>query len=186
MRVVAGSAGGIPLDVPKFITRPTMDKVRGAVFSSLGDAVPGTRVLDLFAGSGGFGIEALSRGAVTATFVDNHRSAVDVIRANLLRTRLSGVVHLMDALMFFRGDSQQSRYDLIFADPPYSKQPGDTDYALLLLSLESLRGALDVGGTLVLETAAWQKLPDLDPLGWVALRSRTYGDAAIHYLISRQ
>ncbi|MFY8216377.1 MAG: RsmD family RNA methyltransferase [Chthoniobacterales bacterium] len=183
MRVVAGSAGGIPLMVPKSITRPTMDKVRGAVFSSLGDAVPGSRVLDLFAGSGGFGIEALSRGAASATFVDNHRSAVDAIRSNLLRTRLSGKVQLADAVTFLRGATSEPGYDLIFADPPYAKHDDDPDFANLLLSVEPIRSLLLEGGTFILETGSWQKLDALESHGWASLRTRTYGDTAVHYLV---
>ncbi len=76
MRIIAGSAGGIPLRLPKHDIRPTMEKIRGAIFSSLGDRIIGARVLDLFAGSGAFGLEALSRGAANATFVDHHRDAV--------------------------------------------------------------------------------------------------------------
>ncbi len=83
MRVIAGSAGGLRLDCPSGIARPMMDRVRGAVFSSLGDAVPGARVADLFAGSGAIGIEALSRGAASCVFVDLNRKAGEVIRANL-------------------------------------------------------------------------------------------------------
>src|SRR5215471_15845525 len=92
MRVIAGSAGGIPLKTPDHEARPTMDRVREAIFSSLGDLVIGARVLDLFAGSGAFGIEALSRGAAEAVFVDNHPKSVEAIRLNLERTRLVGTV----------------------------------------------------------------------------------------------
>ncbi len=91
MRVVAGSAGGIPLSAPESAARPTMDRVKAAIFSSLGARVPGARVLDLFAGGGGLGIEALSRGCAEATFVDNDARAVEAIRANLQKTRLAGV-----------------------------------------------------------------------------------------------
>jgi len=186
MRVVAGSAGGITLTVPKSVTRPTMDKVRGAVFSSLGDAVPGSRVLDLFAGSGGYGIEALSRGAASATFVDSQRGAVDAIRANLLRTKLSGTVQLADALAFLSRGGSTVRYDLIFADPPYVKQTNDTDFPALLLASLDLRSALSQGGTLVLETGSWQKLDGIESQGWSVLRTRVYGDTAVHYLVGVQ
>src|SRR5947209_18081255 len=88
MRVIAGSAGGIRLAVPKRGVRPTMDRVKAAIFSSLGDAVIGARVLDLFAGSGGLGIEALSRGASSAVFVENDRQSAKAIDANLAKTKL--------------------------------------------------------------------------------------------------
>ncbi len=181
MRVVAGSAGGIPLIVPKSITRPTMDKVRGAVFSSLGAAVPGSRVLDLFAGSGAYGIEALSRGATSATFVDNHRNAVEAIRSNLEKTRLVGRVQLGDVIAYLPRTSAAA-FDLVFADPPYVKKDTDANFATQLLHCSSLRNALATGGTLILEVAANQGVPDAECLGWVLLRSRIYGDTAVHFL----
>ena len=99
MRVIAGTAGGIRLDVPKRDVRPTMDRVKGAIFSSLGDAVIGAHVLDLFAGTGALGIEALSRGAASARFVDHDRRAVAAIEANLARTKFTGRVVQRDALI---------------------------------------------------------------------------------------
>ena len=79
MRVIAGSAGGLPLIVPKTDIRPTMDRVKAAIFSSLGDRIIGARVLDLFAGTGALGIEALSRGAASAMFVESERAAVATV-----------------------------------------------------------------------------------------------------------
>src|SRR5216110_2538089 len=100
MRVIAGSAGGIRLEAPKTGIRPTMDRVKAAIFSSLGDRVPRARVLDLFAGTGALGIEALSRGAASATFVENDRRAVESIRRNLAQTRLDGRIHELDVFHF--------------------------------------------------------------------------------------
>src|SRR3954464_7023057 len=92
MRVIAGSAGGVRLAVPKREVRPTMDRVKAAIFSSLGEAVIGARVLDLFAGTGALGIEALSRGAASARFVDHDRAAVTAIERNLAKTNFAGRV----------------------------------------------------------------------------------------------
>ena len=92
MRVIAGSAGGIRLKIPPHNLRPTMDMVREAAFSALADLVVGARVLDLFAGSGAYGIEALSRGAAEAVFVDDHPKSIESIRFNLSRTKLDGKV----------------------------------------------------------------------------------------------
>ena len=83
MRVIAGAAGGIRLDVPKTDMRPTMDRVKAAIFSSLGDEIIGARVLDLFAGTGALGIEALSRGAASALFVEENSAAIAAIERNL-------------------------------------------------------------------------------------------------------
>src|SRR5947207_4935046 len=100
MRVIAGSAGGIQLDVPKRGVRPTMDRVKAAIFSSLADKVIGARVLDLFAGSGALGIEALSRGAATVLFVDYQRQAIDTIERNLKKAKLDGKTRQQEVFEF--------------------------------------------------------------------------------------
>src|SRR5216117_2704176 len=102
MRVIAGSAGGVRLAVPKRGVRPTMDRVKAAIFSSLGEMILGARVLDLFAGSGALGIEALSRGADSAVFVDQDRQALAAIENNLTRTKLHGRVRQHDVFDFLR------------------------------------------------------------------------------------
>ena len=122
MRVIAGTAGGIRLLTPEGMqTRPTIERVKEAVFSSVHFRLPGMRVLDLFAGTGQMGIEALSRGAVWADLVDCRSDACALIRKNLERTGLAGraAVHCMDYAQFLR----QSRepYDLILLDPPYAE-----------------------------------------------------------------
>ena len=114
MRVIAGSAGGVPLLCPKGDqVRPTMDQVRAAIFSSLAERVPEARVLDLFAGTGGLGIEALSRGAAKATFVERDRKAVDCIRRNLEQTRLGapGICEVicLDVFTFLETVGQDGR-----------------------------------------------------------------------------
>ena len=101
MRVVSGIAGGIPLVAPKTDLRPTMDRVKGAIFDSLGESMIGARVLDLFAGTGGLGIEALSRGAASATLVEKDPRAVEAIHRNLEKTRVQGAaVHTLDIFSF--------------------------------------------------------------------------------------
>jgi 16S rRNA (guanine966-N2)-methyltransferase len=186
MRVIAGSAGGLALSVPDRVARPTMDKVRGAIFSSLGDAVPNARVLDLFAGSGSLGIEALSRGAETAVFVDDDRHATECILRNLRKCRLQAAsVQSMDVFRFIKTYAHPGAYDLVFADPPYRKAGGDTDFTGPLLASTELAASLSSHGTFILETLSTEKLPDLDTTPWQLLRSRTYGESGIHYLISR-
>ena len=118
MRVVAGRFKGRTLHAPRgAAVRPTSDKVRGAIFNVLGD-VDGLRVLDLFAGTGALGIEALSRGAADATFVDTDTSSVE---RNLATIGVDAPVHRRDALRFLA--TVDARYDLVFADPPYSSPP---------------------------------------------------------------
>jgi 16S rRNA (guanine966-N2)-methyltransferase len=121
MRVIAGRWGGRRLQAPPGeATRPTSDRVREALFSVLGDRVDGARVLDLFAGSGALGIEALSRGAAEATFVDSAPAAVRAIRANLAALGIEAEVHRADARAAVRTARAGARqYDLIFLDPPY-------------------------------------------------------------------
>jgi 16S rRNA (guanine966-N2)-methyltransferase len=121
MRVIAGRWGGRRLQAPPGeATRPTSDRVREALFSVLAPRVGGARVLDLFAGSGALGIEALSRGAAEATFVDSAPAAIRAIRANLAALEGEAEVRRADARRFLRTASAAARqYDLVFLDPPY-------------------------------------------------------------------
>src|SRR5215208_3362241 len=102
MRVIAGLAGGIRLVVPEINVRPTMDRVKAAIFSSLGEEIIGARVLDLFAGTGSLGIEALSRGAASVLFVEENTGAVAAIERNLARTKFAGRVRKQDVFAFLR------------------------------------------------------------------------------------
>ena len=122
MRVIAGRFGGRRLSAPRGArTRPTADRVREALFSVLGD-LEGARVLDLFAGSGALGIEALSRGAAEATFVDSAPAALRALRENLTALDLEAEVRRADARGFLRSARKAGReYDLVFLDPPYRR-----------------------------------------------------------------
>ena len=176
MRIIAGDAGGRPLKAPPEGVRPTMDRVKGAIFSSLGDLVPGARVLDLFAGSGGMGIEAMSRGAASATFVDSNERCVRCIRENLKRAGADGSVQCMDAFRFLDLYAGGEMFDLIFADPPYAKNAGDPDHAAALAGSEKLAAALSPGGVFVLERQSGGKEP-ASPLQ--AGRTKRYGGSEI-------
>jgi len=183
MRVIAGTAGGIALRVPKTDLRPTMDMVRGAIFSSLGDSVGGSKVLDLFAGTGSLGIEALSRGARSAILVEADRKACTVIGENLSRTRLEADVRCMDVFRFLQTPGAVDCADLIFADPPYSKEAGARDFAADLLACPGLAEALSPGGTLVLEVAQRWKMPELER--WECVRRKRYGSTETLWLRKR-
>jgi len=121
VRVVAGVYGGRRLVAPPGdATRPTSDRVREALFSVLGPSVAGARVLDLYAGSGAIGIEALSRGAAAAVFVDRSPPAIKAIRANLAALGIEADVHRSQAAAALRAAAARGEaYDLVFLDPPY-------------------------------------------------------------------
>jgi 16S rRNA (guanine966-N2)-methyltransferase len=180
VRVIAGSAGGLALQIPKTDLRPTMDVVKGAIYSSLGDFIIGARVLDLFAGGGGLGIEALSRGAASATFVESDRRAATTIERNLERTKLTGTVHAVDVFRFLDRFSGAGSYEIIFADPPYAKVKGERDYTPELLASEALQQALAPGGIFVLEHLPGAKLPLRGV--WECFRQKRYGATEVAFL----
>ena len=181
MRVVAGLAGGVPLAVPKGADiRPTMDVVKGAIFSSLADFLPGARVLDLFAGTGALGLEALSRGAGPVTFVEKDRRATAVIEINSAKTGLRGILQQMDVFSFLDRFAPPGAFDLILADPPYARKPGDRDFTTELLASENLRLALSPGGVFVLEHLPGAKLPLGDR--WECFRQKRYGATEVAFL----
>lgn len=157
-----------------------MDVVKGAIFSSLGEAVIGARVLDLFAGSGALGIEALSRGAASAVFVENERRAVAAIEKNLEKTGLRGDVHPIDVFRFLDRFTGAGSFNLILADPPYAKAPGERDFTPELLGSEPLRLALAPGGIFVLEHLPGAKLALR--ARWECFRQKRYGATEVAFL----
>ena len=180
MRVVAGSAGGVQLIVPKTDIRPTMDRVKAAIFSSLGEKIPGARVLDLFAGTGGLGIEALSRGSASAVFVENNALAVESIQRNFSRTRLQGEVRRMDVFAFLDRAARPGEFDIVFADPPYAKTPGERDFGAELLASVSLSKILAPGGVFVLEKPPLATFPR--GMRWECARLKKYGATEVAFL----
>lgn len=127
MRVIAGTAKSLPLrTIEGLATRPTTDRIKETLFNMLGSYLPDCRFLDLFAGSGGIGIEALSRGADCAFFVENSRAALSCIRYNLNFTHLSDRARVIegDVLSVIRrlSDENEGAFDIVFMDPPYDKQ----------------------------------------------------------------
>jgi 16S rRNA (guanine966-N2)-methyltransferase len=180
MRVIAGIAGGIQLNVPKSGVRPTMDRVKGAIFSSLGDKVIGARVLDLFAGSGALGIEALSRGAASASFIEKDGTAIEVIERNLTKTKLRGHVRRADVFGLLENVSGGEQFDIIFADPPYEKTASGERYTELLLGSKALAQKLDPSGVFVLEKMPAEELTPLDL--WNVVRAKKYGATEVLFL----
>jgi 16S rRNA (guanine966-N2)-methyltransferase len=180
MRVIAGRAGGIRLVVPKRGVRPTMDRVKAAIFSSLGDAVGAARVLDLFAGSGALGIEALSRGASSVVFVEADRQSAKIIEDNLAKTKLTGRILQRDVFDFLRHASGAEMFDLVFADPPYEKTKEGERFTEKLLANEALPQLMDAYGIFVLEKRSAENLAEMKQ--WRLLRQKTYGATEVLFL----
>lgn len=177
MRVIAGSAKGTRLKVPKRLTRPSTDRLREALFSILGHVVPDARVLDLFAGSGALGIEALSRGASTAVFVENSREAVRAIQENLAKSGVeesSFVVQERD--VFTALGTQRGPFDLVLADPPYASKSGE-DLASQLLNSTALPSLLSSHALLTLEVESERDAPQAE--AWELRDRRSYGSSTI-------
>lgn len=177
-RVIAGTHGGRRLQTPKGDrTRPTSDRVREALFSSLESQLggwDGARVLDLFAGSGAIGIEALSRGAESADFVESRRAAASVIRRNLADLGLTARVHAQSAESFLTGAA--GPFDLAFVDPPYAYTADDLTG---LLATAAKHGLWADDALLVVERSsrsdfAW-------PDGIEEVRDRRYGETVLWY-----
>ncbi len=183
-RVIAGLARGRRLAVPGGrTTRPTSDRAREALFAAAGSILGsfgGTRVLDLYAGSGAFGLEALSRGAAAALLVDADPRAAQVIRANIGAVALPGarLVHDRVERLLARGlPATDEPYDVAFADPPYALSDEDVTAMLAVLTAG---GWLAPGALVIVERAA-RSGPLRWPEGFSAGRSRRYGEAMLWY-----
>jgi 16S rRNA (guanine966-N2)-methyltransferase len=179
VRVIAGSAKGTRLAAVPSGVRPVSDRAREGLFSSLGDRVVDAAVLDLFAGTGALGIEALSRGADSAVFVDQAPRAVAAIRGNLERTRLGerGRVVRSDVERFLEADLERP-FDLVFVDPPY---------ALAAPAIARILGRLLAGdglaaGGSVLLTRDIRSSEDVIPVDWVVAKRLVYGDSVLTLL----
>ena len=178
MRVIAGTAKGVRLGpVPRGV-RPVSDRAREGVFSSLGAGVPGTRVLDLYAGTGAMAIEALSRGAEHATRVERDRAAVGAIRENLARTRLGEAAEIVPSDVFafvIRDDKSLEAFDLIFVDPPYAMDRDELDRLVAAIGSAGLSGP----AWRVILTRPRRSSTPVIPLHWLAARRLSYGDTLV-------
>ena len=176
-RIIAGIAKGQPLQVPTTGTRPTADRVRESVFSATEHVLggwSGVNVLDLYAGSGALGLEALSRGAQSATLVESSTQANSVIRANIAKTGLAAHVIKSDVTMWLAKPAA-GQFDLVFMDPPYSLAGKLVTNVLKLLASA---GWLADGGVVVVERDA--KDADLDwPDGFTDITRRRFGNTIV-------
>ena len=174
MRVITGSARGTVLKAPRGMqTRPTMDQVKEGLFSAIQFEIEGRRVLDLFAGSGQLGIEALSRGAKHAVFVDASREACGVIRENLAKTRLAGRAQLVQSDYLGYLARCRETFDLVFLDPPYAEVFLET--ALKKISEIDI---LSDSGIIICERHVQKQLPG-DVPGLLHYRDYRYGKTAV-------
>ena len=174
MRVIAGTARGVPLTAPKDrSTRPVTDRVKETLFAILGDRVPDARVLDLYAGSGAIGIEALSRGAASADFVERGREALGVLRGNLERTRLAdgATVHATEVERFTAGAN--GTWDLVVADPPY-------EVRAIVAPLRDIAPRIELGGMLVLKHFWRTEPPQVE--GLTIIRQRRFGETMLTFM----
>lgn len=173
MRVIGGALSGRAIHAPKGRrTRPTQERIREALFSILGD-VQGQRVLDLFAGSGALAIEALSRGAESATLVDSDRASIAAIRRNLRELDLQAEVSQQTASAFLkRAQSEHRQYDLVFVDPPYTEGSG-----LRERLSAALPPVLAPGALVIVES---DRRAPLELAGLKLADQRRYGDTLIY------
>ncbi len=180
-RIIAGVVGGRTLRTPRGSkTRPTSDRVREALFSALAarDILAGARVLDLYAGSGALGLEALSRGSVSATFVESDRATAQLIADNARSLALAGArVVSRSVLEVLRGEPE-STYDLAFLDPPYPL--GEDELAQTLSAVERW---LAPEALVIVERSSRSPQPTW-PEHWAAERVRRYGETALWLAIA--
>ena len=172
MRVIAGSARRTQLKTLEGMdTRPTTDRIKETLFNMIAPYLYDSIFLDLFAGSGGIGIEALSRGAKTAVFVEQNADAVQIVRENLKATRLEdrAVVMHTDALTALKRLDGKYRFDYIFMDPPYNHE-------LERQMLEYLAGStlIDKQSTIIIEASLETSFDYLESLGFVLEKNKTY------------
>ena len=174
MRITGGRACGIPLKAPKGnSTRPATDRLRESVFSSLGVSIKGCKVADLFAGTGSYGLEALSRGAASSSFFETNHDALTCLRQNVQATIRSCNLDISVAKVVARDvftlDSNTPSYDLIFLDPPYDTIAENLkrifEKAINPIALENARALVELPGNLEPKVKDWQVLHRIGKAG---------------------
>jgi 16S rRNA (guanine966-N2)-methyltransferase len=179
-RIVAGTVGGRILKVPQRGTRPTTELVREALFNALDAAggLDGARVLDLYAGSGALGLEALSRGAAEAVFVESDRNASEILKGNIRALGFTAATQIRRATVRSVLDGgTDTPFDLVLADPPFALDAADFDAALAALPVG---GWTEPGSTVIVERPNQAAEPVWHP-PLFATRSKEYGQAALFW-----
>lgn len=181
MRIITGLAKGIRLKAPKGMdTRPTADRVKESMFNILGDIVDDAKVLDLFGGTGNLGLEALSRGASKAVFIDQNQNSITAIKENINLTKMNqkAVVYKMDSLLSLsRLAREQYKFDLVFCDPPYNK--GLVEKSLMKLVENNV---LEDEAIIVVEHSKHESIPD-DFSNYEVRRSEKYGETIVSFIL---
>jgi 16S rRNA (guanine966-N2)-methyltransferase len=180
VRIVAGLAKGRRLAAPADGTRPTSDRARESLFNSLATMLDlaGARVLDLFAGTGAVGLEAMSRGAAAAVFVESDRAAAEVLRRNVDTVGLPGATIVRRPVAAFLGGAPDAPFDLVFADPPYALP--DADLTGVLTALGE-RGWLAPDAVVVVERSSRSAGPPWPEAFITPVRERRYGEGTLWY-----
>ena len=188
MRITGGEFCGRRLKVPKGV-RPTQDRVKEALFSSLGDRICGGRFLDVFAGSGAVGLDALSRGSVFVCWVEADKRVLKVLNENV--ELVCGAadeagdgghermrIIRSDAMAFLDRESATGSYNVIFADPPYARDGSHTWIRKALKAL-GVSPMLEADGVLVVEQAAGDQICEHDDDDWTLIRNKVYGETRL-------
>ena len=180
MRIITGKARGLKLTTPKNMdVRPTSDRVKESLFNIIGTKIVGTRVLDLFAGTGNLGLEAWSRGAEKVVFIDESQASLQLVRSNITKAKaeketkvLKGNAVKVIADLVAKGE----RFDFIFCDPPYNK-----GLPAQIIEQVAKYDIVAPGGYLVVEHSQHEILPEL-PIKLEIIRSEKYGETLISFL----
>ncbi|MFH0883080.1 MAG: 16S rRNA (guanine(966)-N(2))-methyltransferase RsmD [bacterium] len=178
MRLTGGEGKGRRLADPPDGVRPTSGRVKDSLFNRIASRLPGARVLDLYAGSGALGIEAVARGADSVVFIENDRRSQQVIRENLKRCGFQNRGELIagDVMKLLQHpDRLMGRFDLVFADPPYT----DSDFSTVMGLLRQ-GNCLSPNGLVVFEGSSRSALPA--PEGWILQQRHEIGDTALYFL----
>ncbi len=172
MRVIAGSARSVPLKSPPGDhTRPTTDRIKETLFNIIQNEIPGCSFLDLFAGSGGIGIEALSRGAAWCVFVENDKAAIDCLNDNLQKTKLGDKTSVLKQDTFVALTNLEYKYtfDVIFMDPPYDK-----NMERRVLEYLTMSKMIDEDSLIIFEASLDTDISYLPDLGYELVKEKRY------------
>ncbi len=180
MRIITGTAKGLKLKTPRGRdVRPTGDRVKESLFAILADRIPGAVVADIFAGTGNLGLEALSRGAAAAVFVDASADSIALVRANAALARLADraeILRLDAAAAVSRFARAGRTFDLIFCDPPYNK-----GLAAAIVDKIDAAAIVRPGGALIIEHSRHEQLP-ADLVNLTVTRTERYGETLVSFL----